>query len=68
MAGTLEVIKSVAGGADRVQIGFQRRFDPGYQAAREAVRSGSLGWLHTVRSTTLDPAPPPREYAAVTGG
>ena len=26
-----------------VQIGFQRRFDAGYRAAREAVRSGALG-------------------------
>jgi myo-inositol 2-dehydrogenase/D-chiro-inositol 1-dehydrogenase len=51
-----------------VQVGFQRRFDPGHVAAREAVESGRLGWLHTVRSCTLDPAPPPREYIRVSGG
>jgi myo-inositol 2-dehydrogenase/D-chiro-inositol 1-dehydrogenase len=51
-----------------VQIGFQRRFDAGIAAAQAAVRSGELGWLHTVRSTTLDPAPPPRDYVAVSGG
>src|SRR6266542_17429 len=33
-----------------------------------AVRSGELGWLHTVRSTTLDPAPPPQAYIAASGG
>ena len=38
-----------------VQIGYPRRFDAAFAAAREAVASGSLGWLHTVRSTTLDP-------------
>jgi len=27
-----------------------------------------LGYLHTVRSTTLDPAPPPSEYIAASGG
>jgi myo-inositol 2-dehydrogenase / D-chiro-inositol 1-dehydrogenase len=51
-----------------VQIGYQRRFDAAFQAARAAVASGELGWLHTVRSTTLDPAPPPAAYVAVSGG
>jgi myo-inositol 2-dehydrogenase/D-chiro-inositol 1-dehydrogenase len=32
------------------------------------VRSGELGDLHTVRSTTLDPAPPPPAYVAASGG
>src|SRR5712691_2062097 len=50
------------------QIGYPRRFDAGFTAAREALCSGTLGWLHTIRSTTLDPAPPPRDYAAVSGG
>ncbi|RSS01100.1 Gfo/Idh/MocA family oxidoreductase [Streptomyces sp. WAC00469] len=51
-----------------VQIGYQRRFDAGFAAARAAVRSGALGTLHTVRSTTLDPEPPPAAYIAASGG
>jgi len=51
-----------------VQIGFQRRFDAGYRAAREAVRSGGLGDVQLVRVATHDPAPPPEEYVAVSGG
>jgi predicted dehydrogenase len=51
-----------------VQVGYPRRFDPAYLAARSAVAAGELGWVHTVRSTTLDPAPPPRGYVAVSGG
>ncbi|MGW2208718.1 Gfo/Idh/MocA family protein [Streptomyces sp. NPDC001781] len=51
-----------------VQIGFNRRFDAGFTAARAAVLSGELGKLHTVRSTTLDPAPPPAAYVAASGG
>ena len=51
-----------------VQIGYPRRFDPAYAAARAAVESGELGWVHTVRSTTLDPAPAPRAYIEVSGG
>jgi len=66
--GTLDVIKATSGSAAGVQIGFQRRFDAGFRAAREAARSGSLGWLHTVRSTTLDAAPPPAGYIPGSGG
>jgi myo-inositol 2-dehydrogenase / D-chiro-inositol 1-dehydrogenase len=65
---TLEVIKRVGDAASTVQIGLQRRFDPGYGAAREAVRSGALGWIHTMRATTLDPAPPPASYIETSGG
>jgi myo-inositol 2-dehydrogenase/D-chiro-inositol 1-dehydrogenase len=51
-----------------VQIGFPRRFDAGYVAAKAELDSGVLGYLHTVRSTTLDPAPPPEEYIRGSGG
>jgi len=51
-----------------VQIGFQRRFDEGFRAARAAAVSGSLGWLHTIRSTTFDAVPPPAGYIAGSGG
>ena len=66
--GTLAVIDRIEGSDVPVQIGFQRRFDAGYSAARAAVASGELGWLHTLRATTFDPAPPPAEYVAHSGG
>ena len=66
--GTLAVLDRIEGSDVPVQIGFQRRFDAGYSAAREAVASGGLGWLHTLRATTFDPAPPPAEYVAHSGG
>ncbi|CAB88961.1 oxidoreductase [Streptomyces sp. SID7813] len=68
MAEGVEVLKALAGRDVPVQIGYQRRFDTGFAAARAAVRSGELGPLHTVRSTTLDPAPPPAAYVAASGG
>ena len=58
----------LAGSGVPVQIGYPRRFDPAFVAARDAVRSGALGRIHTVRSTTLDPAPPPAAYLAGSGG
>lgn len=51
-----------------VAIGYNRRFDPAFSAARAAVESGELGFITTARSTTLDPAPPPMAYIAGSGG
>lgn len=62
------VARHVGASGVPVQIGYPRRFDAACLAAREAVLSGELGRVHTVRSTTLDPAPPPRDYLAVSGG
>ncbi|MFI6956425.1 Gfo/Idh/MocA family oxidoreductase [Nocardia sp. NPDC050408] len=66
--GTRAVIAHLENSTVPVQIGFQRRFDAGYRAARDAIASGSLGWLHTLRATTLDPTPPPAEYIPHSGG
>ncbi|SED99108.1 myo-inositol 2-dehydrogenase / D-chiro-inositol 1-dehydrogenase [Streptomyces misionensis] len=68
MAEGMAVRDAVRDGTVPVQIGFNRRFDAGFAAAREAVRAGELGPLHTVRCTTLDPAPPPAAYIAASGG
>ncbi|WP_256107419.1 Gfo/Idh/MocA family oxidoreductase [Streptomyces sp. ODS05-4] len=66
--GTLAALREVERRGVPLQIGFQRRFDAGYTAAREAVRSGALGFLHTVRAVTADPAPPPAGYLPASGG
>jgi len=65
---TLKVVSVTEGSDVLVQVGFQRRFDPGYCAAREQVASGRLGFVHTLRSCTLDPTPPPAAYIATSGG
>ncbi len=62
------VLEAVRDAGVEIQIGYNRRFDAGFVAARAAVASGELGALHTVRSTTLDPAPPPPAYVAASGG
>ncbi|MEU1229208.1 Gfo/Idh/MocA family oxidoreductase [Streptomyces sp. NPDC005828] len=66
--GTLRALDAVAEAGTVLQLGFMRRFDAGYRAAREAVRSGRLGRLHTVRAVTSDPEPPPAAYLPLSGG
>jgi len=51
-----------------VQVGFQRRFDAGYAAARAALLDGELGELRRLHLVTADPSPPPRSYVASSGG
>ncbi|KOU59367.1 dehydrogenase [Streptomyces sp. MMG1533] len=68
LAGTLQAIGEVEAAGTILQMGFQRRFDAGYTGAREAVRSGRLGRLHTVRALTSDQAPPPAAYLPQSGG
>jgi myo-inositol 2-dehydrogenase / D-chiro-inositol 1-dehydrogenase len=67
-AGTRAVLADVAAAGVPLHVGFQRRFDAGYRAVHEAVHSGRLGWLHTVRACTADPAPPHASYIPTSGG
>ena len=64
----LQVQRTLKGSDVAVQIGYPRRFDPAFVEARSLALGGALGRVHTVRSTTLDPSPPPAAYLAVSGG
>ncbi|WP_406452551.1 Gfo/Idh/MocA family oxidoreductase [Streptomyces sp. NBC_01622] len=68
LPGSLQAIAEVETAGTILQMGFQRRFDTGYTGAREAVRSGRLGRLHTVRAMTSDQTPPPAAYLPISGG
>ncbi|MFB6719395.1 Gfo/Idh/MocA family oxidoreductase [Kribbella sp. NPDC056345] len=68
LAETQRVVELVEAGDVPVHIGFQRRFDAGYQAARAAVESGELGFVHHIRANTNDAVPPHREYIPQSGG
>ena len=65
---TMELTKIAARGSTPVQVGFQRRFDRGYQRAQEAVAAGELGFVHSVRAQTHDQSPPHGSYIATSGG
>jgi myo-inositol 2-dehydrogenase/D-chiro-inositol 1-dehydrogenase len=68
LAETIELVDLVGDADVPVQVGFQRRFDTGYRRAHDAVASGELGFLHTVRVNTHDQSPPPAAYIATSGG
>ncbi|WP_327640623.1 Gfo/Idh/MocA family oxidoreductase [Kribbella sp. NBC_00482] len=68
LAETERVLALVEAATVPVHIGFQRRFDAGYQAARGAVETGELGFVHHIRANTNDAFPPHREYIPQSGG
>jgi myo-inositol 2-dehydrogenase/D-chiro-inositol 1-dehydrogenase len=51
-----------------LQIGFDRRFDPGYAEVRRQIEAGTLGQIDQFVSISRDPAPPTKEYMARSGG
>jgi myo-inositol 2-dehydrogenase/D-chiro-inositol 1-dehydrogenase len=52
----------------KLQIGFNRRFDPNFRRVRQVIATGQIGEPHLLRITSRDPAPPPIEYVKVSGG
>ena len=51
-----------------LQVGFNRRFDANFRRVRRAVSAGEIGTPHQVHIVSRDPAPPPIEYVARSGG
>lgn len=68
LAATRKVVAEIQDFDTPIQIGFQRRFDPGYIAAKKALQAGKLGELRRVHMLTCDPEPPPAEYIPTSGG
>jgi myo-inositol 2-dehydrogenase / D-chiro-inositol 1-dehydrogenase len=51
-----------------VQLGFMRRFDPGYVRAKELIDRGELGRIEQFRALSRDTFPPPLEFLLSSGG
>ncbi len=52
----------------RLAIGFNRRHDPAFRKLKDAVDAGGVGSVEHVAITSRDPAPPPPDYVARSGG
>jgi len=52
----------------KLQIGFQRRFDPHFRKMKQMILEGKIGEMHILKITSRDPEPPPIDYIKVSGG
>ncbi len=52
----------------KLQIGFNRRFDPNFARVRAAVAGGEIGSPRLLHIISRDPGPPPLAYVKVSGG
>jgi inositol 2-dehydrogenase len=74
LALTLDECRAIEAGVAKsgsfFQMGFMRRFDPGYAAAKQKIADGAIGRPVVFKSTSRDPFPPSLAYAnpASSGG
>lgn len=61
-------LAAVGDRADRVMVGFNRRFDPGFAEVRARIDAGEIGDLEQLTIISRDPAAPPAAYLDGSGG
>lgn len=52
----------------KILMGFNRRFDPNFQALETRLADGAIGKLESLHIISNDPSPPPIEYITGSGG
>lgn len=62
MEESAEMLRAVESSHAFLQMGFQRRFDAGYAAAKKKIGEGLIGDPVLLLSTSRDPFPPPLEF------
>ena len=67
LADTDRVIAAANASGSLVQVGFQRRFDPGFVRARAAIASGRLGRTYAIHAMSHDHLPSSVEFMSGAG-
>ena len=52
----------------KIQIGFNRRYDPAHNSLNHNLLKGKIGKLEKIIITSRDPSPPPVNYLKTSGG
>jgi myo-inositol 2-dehydrogenase/D-chiro-inositol 1-dehydrogenase len=68
LADTKRIVELWRGSGLPVQVGFMRRFDPGYARAKAMIDAGELGRIEQFRALSRDTNPPPLEFLLTCGG
>jgi myo-inositol 2-dehydrogenase / D-chiro-inositol 1-dehydrogenase len=65
---TARVVRIIQDRGIPVQLGFMRRFDPGYARAKRKIEDGDLGRIELFRALSRDTYPPSLEFLLGSGG
>ena len=68
LAETKRVVDLIQQKDSTVQLGFMRRFDPGYAEAKKRIDQGELGRIESFRALSRDTYPPPLKFLLQSGG
>ena len=68
LAEAQQCVNTLGDRAGKVFLAFNRRFDPGHAAVKQAIENGEIGNLEQLTITSRDPYPPPLEYVPKSGG
>jgi myo-inositol 2-dehydrogenase / D-chiro-inositol 1-dehydrogenase len=68
LAETARIVELAGRTGAQLQLGFMRRFDPGYAAAKARIEAGELGRIEQFRALSRDTYPPPFEFLRESGG
>ena len=63
-----ECKKKIKNSNPKIQLGFNRRYDPGHNNLRKELLRGKIGKLEKIIITSRDPAPPSIKYLKESGG
>ena len=64
----IKTFKKVKKNNSKIQLGFNRRFDPGHHSIKKDLDNGKIGRLEKIIITSRDPAPPSKSYLKSSGG
>jgi myo-inositol 2-dehydrogenase/D-chiro-inositol 1-dehydrogenase len=68
LAETTRVVRVIQERGIPVQLGFMRRYDPGYARAKQKIAAGDLGRIELFRALSRDTYPPSLEFLLGSGG
>jgi myo-inositol 2-dehydrogenase/D-chiro-inositol 1-dehydrogenase len=64
----LKLLKKIKKNKPKIQLGFNRRYDPGHFSIKKDLSKNKIGRLEKIIITSRDPAPPKTSYLKSSGG
>ena len=64
----IKTFKKVKKNKSKIQLGFNRRYDPGHHSIKINLDKNKIGRLEKIIITSRDPAPPSKSYLKSSGG